>query len=53
MTVPSKLDTLALAFLDTNINADGIANVELGLLSLMLPSEIIFSASILNSSICF
>ena len=29
-----SLDTLALAFLDTNINADGIADVELGLLSL-------------------
>ena len=29
-----SLDTLTLAFLDANVNADGIANVELGLLSL-------------------
>ena len=29
-----SLDTLTLAFLDANVNANGIANVELGLLSL-------------------
>ena len=28
------LNALTVAFLDTNINADGIANVELGLFSL-------------------
>jgi hypothetical protein len=45
-----SLDTLTLAFLDANVNADGIA---WGFSALMLPSEIIFSASIFESSICF
>ncbi len=47
------LNALTVAVLDTNINADGIANVELRLFSLDAAFRIIFSASIFESSICF
>ena len=47
------LNTLTLAFLDTNINADGIADVELGLLSLDAAFRNDLQCVHFNSSICF
>ena len=47
------LDALTVAFLDTNINADGVANVELGLFSLDAAFRDNLQCVHFESSICF